>query len=177
MTLGRAHRMNVVLLRAGLLAVGISASGAAQAAVDEACTRVGFVDLGWTDIALATTTAQQILERLGYETSSDLLALGITYEALKNSDMDVFMGNWQPAQDVEFAQYYEERWVEVLGVNLEGAKYTLAVPNYVAEAGVRSFDDLAAHAEEFDSSIHAIEPGSNEQLLQMIAADRHGLGD
>jgi glycine betaine/proline transport system substrate-binding protein len=87
------------------------------------------------------------------------------------------MGNWSPAQDVEFAQYYDEGWVERLGVNLEGAKYTLAVPNYVAEAGVRSFNDLAAHAEKFDSSIHAIEPGSNEQLLQMIAADRHGLGD
>ncbi|HVG47717.1 MAG TPA: glycine betaine ABC transporter substrate-binding protein [Rubellimicrobium sp.] len=169
--------MNGALLQASLLAVGLSASGSAQASVDEACLSVGFVDLGWTDIELATTTARQILERLGYETSSDLLALGITYEALRNDEMDVFMGNWQPAQDVEFAQYYEEGWVEVLGVNLEGAKYTLAVPNYVADAGVRSFTDLAAHAEEFDSSIHAIEPGSNEQLLQMIAADRYGLGD
>jgi glycine betaine/proline transport system substrate-binding protein len=176
-TLRRTPRTNMVLMQASLLAVGVSASGSAQAAVDEACTGVRFADLGWTDVALATTTAQQILERLGYETSSDLLALGVTYEALKNDEMDVFMGNWQPAQDVEFAQYYDEGWVEVLGVNLEGAKYTLAVPNYVAEAGVRSFDDLAAHAEEFDSSIYAIEPGSNEQLLQMIAADRHGLGE
>jgi glycine betaine/proline transport system substrate-binding protein len=138
---------------------------------------VSFANLGWTDIELATTTAMQILDRLGYETSWQLLGLGVAYEGLKNDEIDVFMGNWSPAQDVEFAQYYDEGWVERLGVNLEGAKYTLAVPNYVAEAGVRSFNDLAAHAEKFDSSIHAIEPGSNEQLLQMIAADRHGLGD
>lgn len=177
MILRRAPFRHGALLRASLLVVGLSASGPAQAAVDETCPGVSFADLGWTDIALATTTARQVLDRLGYETSSDLLALGIAYEALRTDDMDVFMGNWQPAQDVEFAQYYDEGWVEVLGVNLEGAKYTLAVPSYVADAGVRSFDDLAAHAEEFDSSIHAIEPGSNEQLLQMIAAGRHGLGD
>lgn len=165
------------LLRGGLLAMGIVAAGTAQAAVDEACTDVSFANLGWTDIELVTTTAMRILDRLGYETSWELLGLGVAYEGLKNDEIDVFMGNWQPAQDVEFAQYYDEGWVEVLGVNLEGAKYTLAVPDYVAEAGVRSFDDLAAHAAEFDSSIHAIEPGSNEQLLQMIAAGRHGLGD
>src|SRR5918997_1770398 len=99
MMLRGAPRSGVSLLKSGLLVTGLVASGSAQAAVDEACPRVSFVDLGWTDIALATTTARQILDELGYETSTDLLALGITYEALRNNDMDVFMGNWQPAQD------------------------------------------------------------------------------
>ena len=131
--------MNGALMQASLLAVGLSAFGSAQASVDEACLSVSFVDLGWTDIELATTTARQILERLGYETSSDLLALGITYEALKNDEMDVFMGNWQPAQDVEFAQYYEEGWVEVLGVNLEGA---FGITEAAASGRQAAFDSL-----------------------------------
>ena len=177
MLLKRTTLAKTALLRASLVVAGLTASGSVQAAVDEACPGVSFANLGWTDIELATTTARQILEELGYETSWALLGLGVAYEGLKTGDVDVFMGNWRPAQDVEFAQYYDEGWVERLGVNLEGAKYTLAVPSYVAEAGVRSFDDLATHADKFNSSIHAIEPGSNEQLLQMIAADRHGLGN
>ena len=36
-------------------------------------------------------------------------------------------------------------------MNLEGAKYTLAVPTYVYEAGVKTFADIAAHADKFDS--------------------------
>ena len=41
---------------------------------------------------------------------------------------------------------------------------------------MKSFSDLATHAEKFGSKIYAIEPGSNQTLIDMIATDRHGLG-
>jgi glycine betaine/proline transport system substrate-binding protein len=141
------------------------------------CQKVRMADLGWTDIALTNTTAEVILDALGYDASQTLLGLGVAYSALKENDMDVFLGNWRPVQDEEYKSYFDEGSVEVLGVNLEGAKYTLAVPQYVADQGVKSFDDLAAHADKFGSKIYGIEAGSNKPLLDMVAANRHGLGE
>jgi glycine betaine/proline transport system substrate-binding protein len=149
----------------------------AFAADQPQCQEVRMSDLGWTDIALTNATAQVILEALSYEAEPTLLGLDITYTSLKNGEMDVFQGNWRPVQDEQFKSYFDEGSVEVLGVNLEGAKFTLAVPKYVSDAGVASFGDLDAHGEKFGRKIYAIEPGSNQSLLDMVAADRHGLGD
>ncbi len=148
----------------------------AVAADPAQCQKVRIADMGWTDIALTNTTAQLILKALGYEPSQTMLGLGVAYSALKENDMDVFLGNWRPVQDDEYKSFFDEGSVEVLGMNLEGAKYTLAVPDYVSEQGVKSFGDLAAHADKFGSKIYGIEAGSNQPLLDMVAADRHGLG-
>jgi glycine betaine/proline transport system substrate-binding protein len=156
-----------------LVATAIVPAGAQDA---EQCRTVRISDLGWTDIALTTSTAAQIFTALGYQPEVELLGLNVTYEMLKKDDMDAFLGNWRPVQDLQFKSYYDEQSVVPLVTNLEGAKYTLAVPKYVSDAGVKSFGDLAAHADKFGSKIYAIEPGSNQPLLDMVAADRHGLG-
>ncbi|HEY6631322.1 MAG TPA: choline ABC transporter substrate-binding protein [Rhizobiaceae bacterium] len=153
--------------------------GASAARADDAatCKTVRLSDLGWTDIALTNATAELLLEPLGYRVEQTILGLDVTYLSLQNNDIDVFQGNWRPVQDEQFKSYFDEGSVEPLGVNLEGAKYTLAVPKYVSDAGVIGFGDLAAHAEKFDRKIYAIEPGSNQPLLDMVAAGRHGLSD
>ncbi len=161
----------IFALLSGLIASPAMATEAAQ------CQKVRMADLGWTDIALTNTTAEVILDALGYDASQTLLGLGVAYSALKENDMDVFLGNWRPVQDEEYKSYFDEGSVEVLGVNLEGAKYTLAVPQYVADQGIKSFDDLAAHADKFGSKIYGIEAGSNKPLVDMVAANRHGLGN
>lgn len=155
---------------------GLAWSGTALAE-DASCARIRSADMGWTDIALTTNAAALVLDAMGYEMTNTLLGLNITYESLKNGQVDVFLGNWRPAQDIEFKDYYDKNWVEVLGTNLTGAKYTLAVPTAVAEAGVRSFDDLAKYPDKFGRRIYGIEPGSNLPLLDMVAAGRHGLKD
>ncbi|MDQ0323259.1 glycine betaine/proline transport system substrate-binding protein [Pararhizobium capsulatum DSM 1112] len=132
-------------------------------------------DLGWTDIALTNATAEILLKALGYDPNSTILGLNVTFEALKNNDMDVFQGNWRPVQDIDFKSYFDDGSVIAVGTNLEGAKYTLAVPKYVADAGVRSFDDLAAHGAKFDYKIYGIEPGSNKPIEDMLAAKAHDL--
>ena len=159
------------------IAVGaMLVSSGLQAAEPPRCAKVVSADMGWTDIALTSWTAEHLLGALGYESDAKLLGLEITYQSLKNGDVDVFLGNWRPAQDIQFAEYYDKDWVEVLGTNLTGAKYTLAVPDYVAAAGVRSFKDLAAHGPEFGKRIYGIEPGSNQPLLDMVGQDMFDLG-
>lgn len=157
-----------------MLAIALPFAEPTWAQESASCTKVHFAEAGWTDLALTTETARQVLSALGYETQSDTLGLGVIYESLKSGQIDAFLGNWPTAQ-VEFKPYYDRGEVKVLGTNLENTKFTLAVPTHVAEAGVKSFDDLAAHADQFGSKIYGIEAGSNSYLLSMVADGRHGL--
>jgi len=141
----------------------------------EACKAVRLSDLGWTDIALTNTTAELILGALGYEPNQTLLALNITYDSLRNGDIDVFMGNWRPVQDLDYKAYFDDGSVIPVATNLTGAKYTLAVPKYVFEAGLTSFDDLQRFADKLDHKIYGIEPGTNKPLLDMFEKKAHGL--
>lgn len=158
------------------IALAALAAGMAEAE-GEACAKVRIGDGGWTDIAFTNATAEVLLNALGYETEQLLLGLDVTYVSLQNGQIDVFQGNWRPVQDEQYKSFFDNGYVQVLGRNLDGAKYTLAVPDYVAAAGVKSFDDLASHAGEFGKNIYAIEPGTNQMLIDMVAANRHGLGD
>jgi glycine betaine/proline transport system substrate-binding protein len=148
----------------------------ALAADPESCKAVRMADLGWTDIVLTNTTAEVILSALGYEPTQTLLGLDVSFVSLRDGNIDIFQGNWRPVQNDQYKEFFDDGSVEVLGQNLSGAKFTLAVPKYVSDAGVTSFDDLAAHADKFGSKIYAIEPGSNQPLLDMVAANTHGLG-
>ena len=134
-------RMKTVFL-AGLAVVAIPVL-AAQAADPESCKAVRFADVGWTDITATTALTSRILEGLGYEPSNQVLSVPVTYASLKNKDIDVFLGNWMPTMDADLKPYLDDKSVEVIGANLEGAKYTLAVPTYTFEAGLKTFADIA----------------------------------
>jgi glycine betaine/proline transport system substrate-binding protein len=103
----------------------------------------------------------------------------VTYRSLKNKDLDVFLGNWMPTMEADVRPYLESGDVESILTNLEGAKYTLAVPKYVADAGVTSFADIAEHSDQFDGRIYGIEPGNdgNRLIQSMIEKDAFGLGE
>ncbi|WP_240454163.1 choline ABC transporter substrate-binding protein [Halomonas sp. NO4] len=170
-----SHRMTLGL---GAVALGLAASPI-SAAEPESCSTVRFAEVGWTDITATTALTTEVLEAMGYETRVDTVSVPIAYSGMKNGDFDVFLGNWMPSMASISDPYIEEGSVDRLGANLEGAKYTLAVPQYVHDAGVTSVADLDAHAEQFDSRLHGIEAGNDgNQLIQdMIDDDAFGLGD
>ncbi len=149
----------------------------ALAGDSQSCKKVTFSDVGWTDITSTNAIAMTILEGLGYDPESHFLAVPVTYASLKNKDVDVFLGNWMPSMEGDIAKYRDEGSVEVLGANLEGAKYTLAVPKFVAEGGLRDFADIAKFREKLQGKIHAIEPGNdgNRLILDMIKSGAFGL--
>lgn len=143
------------------------------------CRSVRFAEVGWTDITATTALASEVLEALGYEPRVDTVSVPIAYAGMRNNDFDVFLGNWMPSMASISDPYIERGEVERLVANLEDAKYTLAVPQYVYDAGVTSVNDLAEHAEQFEQRIHGIEAGNdgNELIQQMIDDDAYGLGD
>lgn len=169
--------MSCLPLRALCLGTTLATAAPAFAADPASCAPVRMADLGWTDIVLTNATAEVILAALGYQPTQTLLGMDVSYISMRSGEIDVFQGNWRPVQNEQYKEFFEDGSVEVLGQNLGGAKYTLAVPTYVADAGVKSFADLAAHIDSFGGKIYAIEPGSNQPLLDMVAENRHGLGD
>jgi glycine betaine/proline transport system substrate-binding protein len=153
-------------------------AGTAAAQEAESCKLVRFSDVGWTDITATTAVATTILQALGYETEIQVLAVPVTYASLKNRDIDVFLGNWMPTMEADIAPYREEGSVETIATNLEGAKYTLAVPQYTFDAGLQSFEDIAEFQDELDGKIYGIEPGNdgNRLIIDMIDNDTFSLG-
>lgn len=143
------------------------------------CQTVRFADVGWTDITATTAVASEILQGLGYQTRTQLLSVPVTYSSMANGDIDVFLGNWMPTMEADIARYRQAGTVETVRANLEGAKYTLAVPQYIYDAGITSFADLAKHSDKFRNRILGLEPGNdgNRTLLSMIADDAYGLGE
>jgi glycine betaine/proline transport system substrate-binding protein len=160
----------------GALTALCLAAGSASAAEPASCETVRFSDVGWTDITATTAMASVLLEGLGYKTKVQMLSVPITYASLKNKDIDVFLGNWMPSMAADIKPYAQDGSVETLGVNLEGAKYTLAVPDYVAKAGVRSFSDLAKFKDKFGGKIYGIEPGNDGNRLIQSILDKKDFG-
>lgn len=143
------------------------------------CETVRFADVGWTDITATTAVTSELLKGLGYETKTDLLSVPVTYSSMANGDIDIFLGNWMPTMEADIAKYREAGTVETVRANLEGAKYTLAVPKYVYDAGVTNFADLVEHADKFKGRIYGIEPGNdgNRLIQSMIDGNAFGLED
>jgi len=160
------------LLLASILAIPLSVNA-------NQCETVRFSDVGWTDITATTAIASEVLAGMGYDTKTQMLSVPVTYKSLENNDIDVFLGNWMPTMEGDIKPYRERGTVETIHKNLSGAKYTLAVPKYVYEAGVTSFADIAKHADKFDSRIYGIEPGNdgNRLIQSMIDQDAFGLSD
>ncbi|MGP0174912.1 choline ABC transporter substrate-binding protein [Pseudomonas sp. NCHU5208] len=167
------NRFNVLLLATALTSAGN------VWAEDAACSTVKLGDPGWSDIAVTNGIASFLLDGLGYEVQSQTLAVPIIFAGLQKGQIDVFLGNWMPAQQSNYDKFVANGELDKLATNLEGTEYTLAVPAYAYEAGVKTFADLDKHAEQFKHKIYGIASGSpgNESIRKMIDADEFGLGD
>ena len=158
-----------------VFAAGMLSAATAFAAEPASCKAVRFADVGWTDITATTAATSVILEGLGYAPKTQVLSVPVTYTSLKNKDIDVYLGNWMPTQTADRKPY--EDALEIIGPNLVGAKYTMAVPTYLYDAGLKNFADIAKFKDKLNGKIYGIEPGNdgNRLILGMINDDKFGL--
>ena len=152
---------------------------ATSAFAEGACDKITFSDVGWTDITATTAATTTVLEALGYETDIKLLSVPVTYTAMAQGDIDVFLGNWMPTMEADIAPYREAGTVETVRENLEGAKYTLAVNKAAMDLGIKDFADIATHRDALDDKIFGIEPGNDgnrliETMIDSNAFDLNG---
>jgi glycine betaine/proline transport system substrate-binding protein len=165
------------VLGAACVLAALPVAGAANPADPAACRVVRMADPGWTDIAATNALTGIVLEALGYEQKVLPLSVPIAYAGMDRGQVDVFLGNWMPAQRKLVDPLLKTGALDQLHANLPDAKFTLAVPDYVARAGVRTFADLARYADRFDRRIYGIEAGApaNQTVRKMLAAKAYGL--
>jgi len=143
------------------------------------CQTVRLSDIGWTDVTSTTAIFSALLRQLGYQPTITVLAVPVTYAAMKNRDIDVFLGNWMPAQSGDQKPFVADGSVEVIGANLQGAKYTLGVPAYTYAAGLHDFSDIRRFGDPLGHTIYGIEPGNdgNRLVLGIIKQNAYSLGN
>ncbi|WP_133645891.1 choline ABC transporter substrate-binding protein [Paraburkholderia flava] len=165
-------------LLAAACVLGVAAMSA-HAADPAVCRNVRFADVGWTDIAATTGLASTVFEGLGYHPTKTIASVPITFAGIKSKQIDVFLGYWAPTMDPIIAPFVKAGTIKVLNpANLTGAKYTLAVPDYVYNGGLKTFADIQKYADKLDGKIYGIEPGNdgNALIKKMIDGNQFGLG-
>nr|WP_290700318.1 ABC transporter substrate-binding protein [Halomonas sp. UBA3074] len=133
----------------------------------------------WPGITVKTAIAEQLLNPLGYETSTQEIGLQVIYQGIESGDIDAFLGAWLPAQREMFDPRKESGVLIDMANNVDGAQMTLAVPEYLFEDGLQSFADLDDYRDQLDGEIHGFGAGSaaSEILNNAIDNDTWGLGD
>ncbi len=161
------------------LATTVSALALSATGAFADCDSVVMSDVGWTDITTTTAAAKHVLEALGYDVDVKVLSVPVTFASLESDDVDVFLGNWMPAQNGAIAPYLDSGEIESININLEGTKYTLATTQAAWDAGLQSYGDIAKFEDELDGKIYGIEPGNegNAYLVSLIEENKHGLED
>ena len=160
------------------VALGMLVLSSANAYADTGCDTVKMADPGWSDIAATNAITGFLLNGMGYKAKVDTLAVPITFGGLKDGQVDVFLGNWMPAQQGFYDKFVANGDVVQLAKNLDGTEFTLAVPDYVYNAGVHDFADLNKFADKFDKKIYGIGSGApaNLSLAEIIKKNEFALG-
>ncbi|MFM2274934.1 MAG: hypothetical protein RL211_806 [Pseudomonadota bacterium] len=157
----------------------LAALGAQSALADDAsCKTVRFADVGWSDIAATTGMASVVLEGLGYKPTVTIASIPIAFAGMKKKQIDVFLGYWNPSMTPQIEPFVKAGDIKVLETpNLVGAKYTLAVPTYLYDKGLKTFADIAKFEKDLGGKIYGIEPGNdgNALIAGMIKDNKFGL--
>lgn len=172
--MGKATRNGFIVL---LTALSIACAGMSGWAADQPKVTFGYVN--WPGVTVKTAVAKQLLEYLGYQVDLKMLSVPVVFRGLANKDLDLFVGAWLPTMKTIADKYFSDGSIIALTVNLDETIYTLAVPDYVWNAGVKSHADLNKFAERFEHKIIGIEPGNdgNKIVLDMIKNNTYGLKD
>ncbi|MDX1726083.1 MAG: choline ABC transporter substrate-binding protein [Pseudomonas sp.] len=150
------------------------------AAEDASCQKVRIGVVGWTDVVATTAVAAELLEGLGYSTTQTQASQQIIFAGIQKQQIDVFLGYWKPIMDDNIKPFLAKKAVRVAPEpSLNDAIAVLAVPTYSAEAGLKTFADIARFKEQLDGKIYGIEAGSgaNTAIKKMIDSNQFGLGD
>jgi glycine betaine/proline transport system substrate-binding protein len=155
-------------------------SAGAMAADDASCKTVRMGVVNWTDVIATSGMADVLLNGLGYESKQTSAVQQIIFAGIRDKRLDIFLGYWKPAMDKNIAPFVAANQVKVMDKpSLSDAQATLAVPDYVAAAGLKTFADIAKFKDQLGGKIYGIEPGSgaNTTIKTMIENNHFGLKD
>ena len=151
--------------RIGWLAgVALTAVSLTIHAADQPPVRIGWVN--WSDTEITVKLASLVLQdQLKQPVKLVMADIGIQFQALANSNIDMIPMVWLPVTHKAFYDKYRDK-IEDLGVLYEG-RIGMAVPDIVPASEVSSLADLnkPGIAAKFDGKILTSEVGNGQYTL------------
>lgn len=150
-----------------------------ESQLSTSCQSIKLAESGWADISATTAMVSVVAEGLGLNVSVPTISVPIAFTSVSRGKIDAFLGYWSPTMDTLAAPYIADKTIIVPEkANLEGAKYTLAVPTYAYDAGLKSFSDIAKFKKELNGQIFGVEAGNDGNMLidKMITKNLFDLG-
>lgn len=162
-----------------VLLASIASCGAATAAVPQSCRSIHLASAGWTGNEVQNAVFTVIAKDLGYKVHTSLYSEEIIYAGMKDKKIDIFLDDWHPSMNGITKPYVEHHQIEMIGPDLSGAKYTLAVPEYLFKAGLKNFSDIHKFGKQLNYKIYGIAPGAdgNKFIQNMINDKGYGLSN
>lgn len=165
-TLNHRIRLASLALVAG---TGIAAGGLAQAQ-DQGTVNLAYVE--WSSEVASTNVVAAVLEQAGFEVELTSLSAAAMFQALSTGDADAIVAAWLPTTHADYMERVGEN-TEDLGMNLDGTKLGLVVPEYT---DVDSIADLNDNADSFNGEIIGIDPGAGLMSITEEVVDTYDLG-
>lgn len=166
----KKHPLNRRIRLAGLaLAAGALLGTSAAQAEDKGTVHLAYVE--WSSEVASTNVVRAALEQAGYEVNMTSLSAAAMWQAVATGDADAIVAAWLPTTHADYIERVGDN-VEDLGVNLDGTKLGLVVPDYVAASSIADLND---HAADFNREIIGIDPGAGLMGLTEDVIDTYGL--
>lgn len=99
---------------------------------------VSLAYVSWDSEIASTNVVKTVLESIGYDVEISSMESAFMWTAIANGEQDAMVAGWLPATHAEYYDDYKDEIVD-LGVNFEGAKIGLVVPEYM---DITSIEDL-----------------------------------
>ena len=170
--------MKKLLLLGVFAAMGLTVSvgTTAKAAEKPSCGTLRVGDVGWSDnTAINALAFLAVADALGYKSDIKVLGSPVVAQSLANGQLDIFLDYWSPAADSIYDPFVKSKKIEVVRVNVEGAKYTFATTETAYNAGLKSIKDLNKFQKELGGKVYGIEPGNEGNDHFRAAFKKYGI--
>ncbi|MDL4842759.1 glycine betaine ABC transporter substrate-binding protein [Aquibacillus rhizosphaerae] len=146
-------------------------TGEEATGVDLGTEDLELVYVEWASEVASTNVIAQVLEGQGYNVEITPIDNAIMWESVANGDADGMVAAWLPATHGDLYEEHKDNVVN-LGVNLEGAKIGLVVPEYM---DATTIGDLANFSDDLNSQITGIEAGAGVVKSAEQSIEDYGL--
>src|SRR5699024_1248388 len=102
--------------------------------------KIELVSTPWDSERASSGVVKEVMEQKGFDVTVTPVDVAVVFESVANGDGDATLAAWLPITHQDFYEQYKDDFDD-LGVNLEGAKIGLVVPEYM---DIDSIEDLEA---------------------------------
>lgn len=164
----------------GLAAALLTTSALPTMAQDAKTVKLGYAP--WADAEFITKLAAKVMtDKLGQKVDLVLTDVAPLYQGVSRGDIDAILMAWLPVTHADYYGKVKDQ-VDTLGTIYDGGRQGWAVPTYIPESEIASFDDLKKPEvkEKLNGTIQGIEPGAgltrlSQQALKDYALDGYKL--